>query len=106
MGRELVVQLAAEGCSVATCDVSDAGLAETLARAEDAAPAGTTVTTHRCDVSDESQVTAFRDEVAARHGDRLNLLFNNAGVAGGASFVKDPREEWEKTFSVDFWGVY
>ncbi|MFD0475741.1 SDR family NAD(P)-dependent oxidoreductase [Nonomuraea thailandensis] len=27
MGRELVVQLAAEGCSVAACDVDDAALA-------------------------------------------------------------------------------
>jgi NAD(P)-dependent dehydrogenase (short-subunit alcohol dehydrogenase family) len=29
MGRELVRQLVAEGCSIATCDVSAAGLAET-----------------------------------------------------------------------------
>ena len=106
MGRELVVQLAAEGCSVATCDVSDAGLAETLARAEEAAAGGVVVTTHRCDVSDESQVVAFRDEVVARHGDRLQLLFNNAGIGGGGSFINDTREEWERTFAVDFWGVY
>ena len=106
MGRELVVALAAEGCSVATCDVSDAGLRETQALAEEGAPDGTLVTIHRCDVSDESQVIAFRDEVAARHGEALDLLFNNAGIGGGASFVNDSREEWERTFAVDFWGVY
>ncbi|HZU71379.1 MAG TPA: SDR family oxidoreductase [Acidimicrobiales bacterium] len=106
MGRELVIQLAAEGCSVATCDVSEAGLAETLARAEAGAAPGTKVTTHRCDVSDESQVLRFRDEVLAAHGEPLHLLFNNAGIGGGGSFVNASREEWERTFGVDWWGVY
>ena len=39
MGRELVVQLAAAGCDVATCDVHDADLADTVDRASAAAPA-------------------------------------------------------------------
>jgi len=106
MGRELVVQLAAEGCTVATCDVNPAGLAETLARAEAGAPSGTRVTTHLCDVSDEARVLAFRDEVVAEHGNVIELLFNNAGVGGGGSLITDSREEWERTFAVDFWGVY
>jgi NAD(P)-dependent dehydrogenase (short-subunit alcohol dehydrogenase family) len=101
-----VVQLAAEGCSVATCDVNDAALAETTARAEAGAPRGTKITTHRCDVSNETQVLAFRDEVVAAHGEVLELLFNNAGIGGGGSLITDSREDWERTFGVDFWGVY
>lgn len=106
MGRELVMQLSAAGCSVATCDVNPAGLAETLARAEAGAPSGTSVTTHLCDVSDEAQVLRLRDEVTAAHGEVLELVFNNAGVGGGGSFIADSREDWERTFAVDFWGVY
>ena len=106
MGRELVIQLAAEGCSVATCDVNPASLAETLAKAEAGAPEGTLVTTHLCDVSNESQVIAFRDAVVAAHGEQLNLVFNNAGIGGGGSFLTDTREAWERTFGVDWWGVY
>jgi NAD(P)-dependent dehydrogenase (short-subunit alcohol dehydrogenase family) len=106
MGHELVVQLAAEGCSVATCDVDRSGLNQTLARAEDLAPQGTRITTHICDVSSESAVVAFRDEVVDLHGAVIELLFNNAGVGGGGSFVAGSREEWEKTFDVDWWGVY
>lgn len=106
MGRELVVQLAAAGCSIATCDVNPAGLAETVAKAEVGAPTGTRITSHVCDVSDESQVLAFRDEVVKAHGDVLELVFNNAGIGGGASFIADSREDWERTFAVDFWGVY
>ena len=39
MGRELVIQLASEGCSVATCDVNPDTVAETQQRAEKEAPA-------------------------------------------------------------------
>jgi NAD(P)-dependent dehydrogenase (short-subunit alcohol dehydrogenase family) len=106
MGQELVVQLATEGCSVATCDVGEAGLRETVARAEASAPDGTRITTHICDVSDEVAVLAFRDEVIDAHGRAIELLFNNAGVGGGGSFIAGSREEWEKTFAVDWWGVY
>ena len=51
MGRELVVQLAAEGCHVAACDVNVDNLDETARRAEKEAPAGTRITGHRADVA-------------------------------------------------------
>lgn len=107
MGRELVLQLASEGCSVATCDVNATSVAETVERALALAPAGVQVTGHTCDVSDEDQVLRFRDEVLSEHGvDHLDLVFNNAGIAGGGSFIADTRASWEKTFGVDWWGVY
>jgi len=107
MGRELTRQLAAQGCSVAICDVSEENMAETRALADAEATAGARVTTHKCDVSDERQVLAFRDAVLAEHRtDRINLLFNNAGIAGGGSFVRDDRAEWERTFNVCWGGVY
>ena len=106
MGRELVVHLAREGCHVAMCDVSADAMDETVARCTDA-PAGTRVTATVADVSDETQVLAFRDAVAAEHAtDHVDLLFNNAGIGGGGSFVRDPREEWERTFGVCWGGVY
>ena len=107
MGRELVIQLAAEGCAIAMCDVNADNMAETARRARAGAPEGTLITTHVCDVSDEAQVVAFRDEVVAQHGtDHVNLLFNNAGIGGGGSFVTGKREEWERTFGVCWGGVY
>jgi len=106
MGRELAVQLAKEGCAVAICDVSPENMAATKGLCEAAAPPGTKITTHACDVADENQVVAFRDAVAKAHGDSVNLLFNNAGIGGGDSFVAGDRAEWERTFGVCWWGVY
>ena len=107
MGRELVRQLAAQGCSVATCDWHADTVAETAIMAGEAAPPGVRVSSHACDVSDEAQVLRFRDELLDEHAsDHVDLVFSNAGVGGGGSFLNDSREEWERTFAVDWWGVY
>jgi NAD(P)-dependent dehydrogenase (short-subunit alcohol dehydrogenase family) len=102
MGRELVRQLIADGCDVATCDVMDDTLAET---AEMCAAGAGQLLTHLADVSNEAQVLAFRDAVAEWRP-HINLLFNNAGIGGGGSIVDDNRAEWDKTFSVCWNGVY
>ena len=107
MGRELVRQLAAQGCSVAACDWHPDTVAETASLARADAGSGVQVTSHACDVSDEAQVLRFRDEVLGQHAsDHVNLVFANAGIGGAGSFVNDSREEWEHTFAVDWWGVY
>ena len=107
MGRELVRQLAAEGCSVAACDLNSGAVAETAGRAQEGAPPDVRVTSHACDVSDEAQVLRFRDELLERHAsDHVNLVFSNAGIGGGESFVTGRREVWERTFAIDWWGVY
>ena len=108
MGRELVRQLLAEGCHVATCDVSRTALAETQRLCEvGPRPQGTRLTTHVADVSDEAQIQRWRDELAAQHAtDKIHLLFNNAGIGGGGSFVTGEPAAWEKTFNICWGGVY
>jgi len=107
MGRELVRQLAAEGCSVATCDWHADEVAETVASAQAGAPAGVRVTAHVADVSEEPQVVRFRDELLAAH-DRghVDLVFANAAFGGGGSFVSSDRSEWERTFAGVWQSVY
>lgn len=107
MGRELARQLSAQGCHVATCDVSGEHLQETATLCRDDAPDGSVVSTFVADVSDETQLLAFRDHVADAHAtDHVHLLFNNAGIGGGGSLVVDDRAEWEQVFNVCWGGVY
>ena len=108
MGRELVRQLAAEGCHVAMCDVSARRLAETEQLCQAAGlPQGVRVTSHLADVSREADVLRFRDEVAAQHAAGcVHLLFNNAGISGGGSLIVNDRAEWERTFNICWGGVY
>src|SRR3569833_2868125 len=81
MGRELARQLVAEGCNVAICDVSTEAMAEDFKR--------------------------IRDEVAEQQAtDKIHLLFNNAGIGGGGSLFTSSREQWERTFNIDWGGVY
>jgi NAD(P)-dependent dehydrogenase (short-subunit alcohol dehydrogenase family) len=108
MGRELVRQLVAEGCAIAMCDVSPRGMAETRRMCEAAGvPQGLRITSHVADVSNETDVLRFRDEVLAQHvTDRIHLLFNNAGISGGGSMIVNERSEWERTFNICWGGVY
>src|SRR3984957_7546938 len=107
IGRELVRQLAAAGCSVATCDLNPDTVAVTAATAWATAPPGVTVTGHTCDAPDEAQPLRFRDELLEQHAsDHVDLVVSNAGVAGGSSFVKDSRQEGERTFAINWGGVY
>ncbi len=106
MGRELVLQLANDGCHVSMCDVIEENMQETFDMATKQFP-NVTITKHICDVSNEEDVIRFRDEVLEQQDtDHVNLLFNNAGIGGGGSFIHSSREEWEKCFAVCWYGVY
>jgi len=107
MGRELALQLVAMGCDVAICDVFPEGIAETKRRCLSQARQGTRVVTFPADVSIEDQVLAFVAAVKRDlDTDHIHFLFNNAGIGGGGGFVDGDRAEWERTFSVCWYGVY
>ncbi len=107
MGRALALQLVAEGCDVAMCDVSAENLAACSALCEEQAPQGVRVTTHLVDVANRGDVENFRDAVVDQHQTKsINLLFNNAGIGGGGSFLADPEEQWERTYNICWGGVY
>lgn len=107
MGRELARQLIAEGCDVAICDISTENMEETVSICESEAPQGKVVSAFKCDVGKEADILAWKDHIKQTHQtDHINLLFNNAGIGGGGSFIGDSREEWERTFNICWNGVY
>jgi NAD(P)-dependent dehydrogenase (short-subunit alcohol dehydrogenase family) len=106
MGRELAIQLTAEGCNVAMCDVSPENMAKTKELCVKEAPQGTRVATFKADVSLEKQMTDWAEAVKKElDTDHIHLLINNAGIGGGGSFVNGDRAQWDKTFDVCFYGV-
>ncbi|MBC7699074.1 SDR family NAD(P)-dependent oxidoreductase [Aquabacterium sp.] len=101
MGRTLALQLAAKGCHLALSDVNEAGLAETGAMA---GKLGVKVTTHKLNVSDREAMNAWADQVVLDHG-KVNLIFNNAGVALGALIESVKPADFEWIMDINFWGV-
>ncbi len=106
IGRALAVELATRGCHVALSDVDDAGLAETVALVEQSAPiAGSVkVTTAHVDVADREAVEAWAAGVMTEFG-RVNLIFNNAGVALSANVGAMTYDNFRWLFDINFWGV-
>jgi len=107
MGRALARQLAGAGCHVAICDVSEEEMEKTQNFCQAESPKGTRFVSFVADVSDETQLQAFRDAICRQlETDYVNLVFNNAGVGGGGSMIVGEREEWDRTFEICWNGVY
>ncbi|TAK80832.1 MAG: SDR family NAD(P)-dependent oxidoreductase [Aquabacterium sp.] len=103
MGRTLAIQLAQRGCHLSLSDVNERGLAETAELAR-AANRGVKITTARIDTANRDAVYAWADQTAADHG-KVNLIFNNAGVALATLLEKAKREDFEWIMGINFWGV-
>lgn len=101
IGRALALDLAGRGCHLALADIDEAGLAETVNRCEGR---GVKVTSQRLDVADRKAVFAWADTVADEHG-KVNLVFNNAGVALVAGVDAMTHDDFQWLMSVNLWGV-
>ena len=101
IGRALALNLAQQGCHLAISDVNEAGLAETV---KQAAAFGVKVTSQKLDVSNKDGVHAWADSVVAEHG-KVNLIFNNAGVALGSTVEGMSYDELAWVMNINFWGV-
>ena len=101
IGRALAVELARRGAHVALSDIDEAGLAETVALCEGF---GVKVTSQRVDVANRDEMYAWADTVVREHG-KVNLVFNNAGVALGATVEVMSDEDFDWLININFYGV-
>jgi NAD(P)-dependent dehydrogenase (short-subunit alcohol dehydrogenase family) len=101
IGRAIAVSLAARGCHLALADIDEAGLSGTRLLLEGR---GVDVSLHRLDVADQNAVAAFPEAVEQRH-EKVDLLFNNAGVAVGGSFEEVSESDFQWLFDINFWGI-
>jgi short-subunit dehydrogenase len=102
IGRALALALAERGCSLALSDIDANSLAETallLERSRAPKVVCTTVDVAvRKDVHDWAEATEGTFK-------RVNLVFNNAGVAQAGSVEANSYEDYEWMMGINFWGV-
>lgn len=101
IGRALAIELARRGSHLALVDVDETGLAETVSQCEGF---GVKVTSQRLDVADRAAVYAWADTVVDEHG-RVNLVFNNAGVAVAATVEDMTDEDLDWLLAINLGGV-
>ncbi len=111
IGRAIAIALAKQRCDLALADIDEAGLAQTRRLVAgrtsesntDASPS-VNVSLHVLDVADQKAVTVLPMAVAKFHS-KVDLLFNNAGVALGGSFEEVSETDFQWLFNINFWGV-
>lgn len=101
MGRTLALQLAQAGCGLSLSDINEKGLAETLALLK---PYAVRVTSTVLDVANKDAVFAWAEATAKEHG-KVNMIFNNAGVALSGTVPALSLEDYEWIMNINFWGV-
>jgi NAD(P)-dependent dehydrogenase (short-subunit alcohol dehydrogenase family) len=102
IGRALALELARRGCALALSDIDQTGLLETLRLVQSAGQ--TDASTAVVDVADRAAVFEWAGECRARHG-KVNLLFNNAGVALNSMAESTLPEDFDWLMGINFWGV-
>ncbi|KQP06438.1 SDR family oxidoreductase [Pseudorhodoferax sp. Leaf265] len=100
IGLAIANALHEAGAQVVVCDVDEAA----LARVRNLRPAWGVLA---CDVSRREQVDALFAAVSQRYGQALDVLVNNAGIAGPTASIEtlEP-EEWDRTVAVNLTGVF
>jgi NAD(P)-dependent dehydrogenase (short-subunit alcohol dehydrogenase family) len=99
LGRALAERHAVRGDAVACADLDRA-----RAEATCAALSGSGHLAFAVDVGSDESMQALADEVRAVWG-RIDVLYNNAGIASGGPMVETTMDEWRRILEVDLLGV-
>ena len=102
VGREIALNLAAEGAAVAVNNRSSAKDAETLVA--EITGKGSKARAYAADVADFAAVKAMVEAVAKDFGG-LDILVNNAGLALRKRFVETTPEDWKKQIDACLYGA-
>ena len=95
IGEATARAFAREGAKVAMLDVDDARGRDVAASLSDSAAY------FRCDVSRAADVAAAFESLAARFGNSLHYLINNAGVQHYGTVTETSEAEWDRVMGIN-----
>jgi NAD(P)-dependent dehydrogenase (short-subunit alcohol dehydrogenase family) len=113
-GRAVAVAFARRGANVAAIDVArklafpgyDSGTLEGLeSLAEECRAEGVEVVARTGDVRDDAEITAAVEETLERLG-RIDVLFNNAGIAAYSLLTEMSEEAWDAMIDINLKGAF
>ena len=102
IGREIVMTLAREGVTTISVDTTQSDLDDV---ATELGAAGYLSRQYACDVRDAERIRSIIAEIAEEFG-RIDLLVNNAGVAGNGAIETLPEEVWDFAHDVNLKGTF
>tara|TARA_R110000787_G_scaffold218502_2_gene327254 strand:- start:2 stop:769 length:768 start_codon:yes stop_codon:yes gene_type:complete len=103
LGHAIATRMAEEGAAVAVLDILEA---DVLGLAAELTAVGHRARGWRCDVSDEAMVARVMAEIVDQFG-RLDIVVNNAGVAGANRPTHEITEaEWDWVQAINVKGVF
>jgi NAD(P)-dependent dehydrogenase (short-subunit alcohol dehydrogenase family) len=101
-GKATAVTLAKEGCKVIVADYYFEGAQKTAAEIK---ALGRETLAVKADIADSADVSNMVKVALAEFG-RIDILINNAGIAGGGGFFATSKEEdWERLIDVNIKGM-
>jgi NAD(P)-dependent dehydrogenase (short-subunit alcohol dehydrogenase family) len=101
LGLELARALGRDGWTLGLFDRNVERLSHVE---EELSGAGLTVLAYPGDVTNADEFTVAVNSFAATH-DGLDVMVNNAGVAGGGTLMEVPLEDWRWIIDINFMGV-
>ena len=102
IGQATARLFAAEGAHVVVADID---MKAALATVQEIAGAGGEATAEEVDVTDEAGTVAMADRVVQRLN-RIDVLFNNAGIAGVGDVLETEPELFDRVMKVNVRGVF
>ena len=100
-GLEIAEQLAQDKWKLAIADINKERLSQAKSQLE---AKGATVIAIELDVTNASSIEEAAKQLESAWGG-VDLVFNNAGVAGTGTMEELPQSEWERVINIDLWSV-
>ena len=103
IGAETAIAFAEEGAKVVITDVDEE---KGRKLAEEINESGGTAVFMKHNVADAKQTKEIINKIVEKFG-KLDVAFNNAGIAGPSLPISEyPEEDWERVISINLLGIY